>query len=574
MGRGIANSGSILLTTVRNSYSFNIANVVQTNTITTVSTGNVAVPTGAVWANVQIWSGGGGGRGYFSGSVEYGGGGSGYCSLEIPVEAGTNIGYRVGDGGDGGAPGANGDWGGISWINNIWDGKQADGQYSVRYGTRGWTSAALSFGGWGDAAIGSWKANGVFEVGANGTSSGGGTAAGPGGGAGGSGTNGAAGAQPGGGGAPNNNSGGSGGKGGAGKVIMTFYGPSNANNLTDFFREGTYNRSPGAVGYNGIIPSYTAPVKLTDFKGADQIGWHANTFPNPHNMNPNVAFQSLVMVEDGPASGYARMNLESNGAFSQAISATNVNFSDVIGDRWWMDNMKSPVDATICQYFDAKFIKTAASGYDTATYGSAVNTWIQAGQAAVPGWGCYASQVTEGAAISHQSGYLLIRRRNDNVELSNIPVYLKSHAENWHDYCPTCCFTPETLITMYDMSTKAIGTIQVGEFILSRSGVKKQVTEIITRENRVMYRFLFADGRVLDASEDHPLYVAGKGYASMNPTIEYKGLGIPQKIAVNDFVIDQNGIKNKIVSITDLYYPHTVYTFAESEFYAGGMLVY
>ena len=126
---------------------------------------------------------------------------------------------------------------------------------------------------------------------------------------------------------------------------------------------------------------------------------------------------------------------------------------------------------------------------------------------------------------------------------------------------------------MSDGLTKPIEMVVVGDRILTANG-EKEVTEIITRTYRVMYTITFADGRILNASEDHPLYVVGKGYASVNPTVEYKELGVPEKLEVGDFVLDQNGNENEIVSITDLDYPDTVYTFAESEFYANGMLVY
>jgi hypothetical protein len=143
------------------------------------------------------------------------------------------------------------------------------------------------------------------------------------------------------------------------------------------------------------------------------------------------------------------------------------------------------------------------------------------------------------------------------------------------DLCPTCCFTPDTLITMADGSEKPIGEVEVGEWIMVRGG-REQVTEVITRTNRVMYQITFMDGRILNASEDHPLYVVDKGYAAINPGVggDYKDLGIPDMLYVGDSVLDSDGKETAIVSIETLDYPHTVYTFMESEFYANGMLVY
>lgn len=102
----------------------------------------------------------------------------------------------------------------------------------------------------------------------------------------------------------------------------------------------------------------------------------------------------------------------------------------------------------------------------------------------------------------------------------------------------------------------------------------EEVTEIITRENRVMYRMAFADGRVLKVSEDHPLFVVGKGYASVNNQWDYKDLGKAAKLEVGDYVLDQEGNEVQLISIEDLDYPQTVYTFSTSGFYANGFLVY
>lgn len=140
--------------------------------------------------------------------------------------------------------------------------------------------------------------------------------------------------------------------------------------------------------------------------------------------------------------------------------------------------------------------------------------------------------------------------------------------------CPLCCFTPETQILMAD-TTKAIVDIEIGDMIQTIRG-PEAVTGIIVRENRRMYRVEFGDGRHLNMSEDHPLYVKGKGYASINPdpSISYKDLGVPAQLGIGDNVKDSEGLSNKVVSITDLDYPETVYTLENTEFYANGLLAY
>ena len=91
-----------------------------------------------------------------------------------------------------------------------------------------------------------------------------------------------------------------------------------------------------------------------------------------------------------------------------------------------------------------------------------------------------------------------------------------------------------------------------------------------------MYRITFADGRTLNASEDHPIYIEGKGYAAMNPdpNISYKDLGVAEQLEIGDKAIDQDGNTNEIVKVELIDFPGTVYTFGNSKFFANGMLVY
>lgn len=145
--------------------------------------------------------------------------------------------------------------------------------------------------------------------------------------------------------------------------------------------------------------------------------------------------------------------------------------------------------------------------------------------------------------------------------------------------CARCCFTPDTLIRMADGSSKPIGEIQVGEFILVydeilMSNVAVPVSEVITRVDRAMYELTFDNGNSLRTSEDHPLYVVGKGYASVAPAPDYKDLGLPNRLEVGDQVVNELGVPTSIVAIKPIEYPGTVYTFGNSRFYANGVLVY
>lgn len=143
-----------------------------------------------------------------------------------------------------------------------------------------------------------------------------------------------------------------------------------------------------------------------------------------------------------------------------------------------------------------------------------------------------------------------------------------------------CCFTPETLITMSDLTTKKIVDIEVGDTILvyntiTATNESQKVTGITTRIERPMYRYVFDNDSTLDASDDHPLYVVGVGYAAINPNYgAYKDLESVNQINVGDKVQMVSGDSLEILDIYPIDYPNTVYTLENSRFYANGLLVY
>jgi len=139
--------------------------------------------------------------------------------------------------------------------------------------------------------------------------------------------------------------------------------------------------------------------------------------------------------------------------------------------------------------------------------------------------------------------------------------------------CPLCCFTPDTLITMADGKQMAIGNIMEGDLIRVENGIEP-VTEVLTRERRAMYEVRFSDDRILRMSDDHPIYVEGKGYAAISPVIEYKDLGMAKVLEIGDPVVTINSALVKVESIEQIEYPDTVYTFENSRFFANGVLVY
>ena len=86
--------------------------------------------------------------------------------------------------------------------------------------------------------------------------------------------------------------------------------------------------------------------------------------------------------------------------------------------------------------------------------------------------------------------------------------------------------------------------------------------------------YTFEDGNTLRATDDHPLFVVGKGYSAIKATTNYKDLKTVKTIEIDDKVVNEDGKEKKIVGIKPFNYSDKVYTFGTSRFYANGVLVY
>jgi len=154
-----------------------------------------------------------------------------------------------------------------------------------------------------------------------------------------------------------------------------------------------------------------------------------------------------------------------------------------------------------------------------------------------------------------------------------------------------CCFSYDTLITLADGSTKPIGLIEIGDKILSyntdnNTAFENEVQEIITRKDRDMYRFTLENGTLIIASEDHPFYVVGKGYSSLNPNLTAQGTqgyevlqGKLSWIKSGDTLLMSDNTEVKIDSIEPIVHPDKVFTLSNKiksypNYFANGVLVY
>lgn len=145
---------------------------------------------------------------------------------------------------------------------------------------------------------------------------------------------------------------------------------------------------------------------------------------------------------------------------------------------------------------------------------------------------------------------------------------------NYNNPCPLCCFMPDTMITMGDGSTKPICEIDESDSIRVYGGASEKVTEVIVRQDRSMWKIELEDGRILILSEDHPVFVQGKGYSCINPEAPYKDLTDTDTLIEGDTVKLESGVLLRVVKMTRDPFRGTVYTLGNSRFYANGILVY
>jgi hypothetical protein len=319
--------------------------------------------------------------------------------------------------------------------------------------------------------------------------------------------------------------------------IQTEFGGSNPIAINEYYAGGSYVSNPTANSTGTNIPT-SGTIAFSNFSGATAV-----TVPPVSVLDRNVA----DTVYGGQANAWARFN--SNGLVQGTLNE---------GAFTWLNSGSAGS-------YDISQTKTGGN-YGTGLSGMTNATWYVLSTTRT-------MYLLDPIAGNYRDVYTDVKIKynaNSTVIDSN----------NWYFYawgkntaCTFCCLTPETLIAMATGDFKKIKDIVIGDVILTRNG-PKAVTEIITRDYRRMYEFTFADGRTLNISDDHPVYVRDKGYSCVNPMGEYKDMGIPDKLEAGDFVQNQDGSYNELISIREIYYPWTVYTFAETEFYANGILVY
>ena len=161
--------------------------------------------------------------------------------------------------------------------------------------------------------------------------------------------------------------------------------------------------------------------------------------------------------------------------------------------------------------------------------------------------------------ISNFDFYYIIQIQN-NGSVSSIQDYTTVCQLDDPINIDICCFVKGTKITMFDYTTKNIEDIKEGEIILSvldgtqeiiENGIRATV-EVVRSE---LYTVTLDNGNTFTITDDHPVWVAGKGWSSVDPTrseISYPGIVLigSEVLSVGDVLFGIED-KPKIISIVD-----------------------
>lgn len=318
--------------------------------------------------------------------------------------------------------------------------------------------------------------------------------------------------------------------------IQTEFGGSNPIAINEYYAGGSYVLSGTANATSVAIPS-SGQIAFSNFSGAiDQLP--AQIF---------VRSPDCLYVGKGTCNSYAYWATSGSCVIQGASNYT------------WLNSGTSST-------YDIRQTRTGGN-YSTVTGNMANNTWVQMN-----------IQRTN-ALISPPLGGIRTYTANVQLKYNANSTIIDYNTMNWlaeTDYtngCSLCCFTPNTLISMADGTKKHIDLVEVGEEIKTIEGNKK-VTEVIIRERFQVFKIMLNDELEIDATQDHPFYVRDKGWSSINPIVDYKDIGICRELEIGDPIVGEDGEDYIVTSITEIYYPYKVYTFAESKFYANGLLVY
>src|SRR5210317_2034344 len=319
--------------------------------------------------------------------------------------------------------------------------------------------------------------------------------------------------------------------------IQTEFGGSNPIAINEYYAGGSYVPSGTANATSTSIPT-SGQIAYSNFSGA------TGTLPAQIFIrSPDCSY-----IGKGSCNAYALWNTGGTASINGASNYT------------WLNSGASST-------YDIKQTRTGGN-YTVVTGNMANNTWVRLN---INRSNNLLSPPLGGTRTYTANVQLKYNANSTIIDYNSMTWFAETIYSNG---CPTCCFTPNTLISMADGTKRHIDLVKVGDEIKTLDGNKK-VTEIIIRENFKVFKIILNDELEIDATQDHPFYVRDKGWSSINPIHDdYKDIGMCEKLEIGDPIVGEDGEDYVVTSITEIYYPYKVYTFMESKFYANGLLVY
>lgn len=249
---------------------------------------------------------------------------------------------------------------------------------------------------------------------------------------------------------------------------------------------------------------------------------------------------------------YANLQYNTAGTEWTNSVATTDNFSSSRGD--WLDSGSSS---------DVWVERTINSG----------SYWVDAGSGRLNlgttrSWKVRDTNSSPTTAVCN-ADYDFYDAASGGSNIGSVNVVLTADYESAG--CPFCCFPPGTKIAMQSGIELPIEAVRSGDQLWSEQG-PMEVEEIVVRHQVPVYRLTFSDGRTLDITPDHPV-LTDLGPASILG-IDYKDLDSIRQLEIGDRVYAKGPQWLVLEDMQKLGVYPTVYTFSNSNFYAGGILVF
>ena len=155
-------------------------------------------------------------------------------------------------------------------------------------------------------------------------------------------------------------------------------------------------------------------------------------------------------------------------------------------------------------------------------------------------------------------------------------------SEIYFDGTGVLCFAKGTKVQLADNSTKNIENLKIGDLVayydLETNQIKSAKIEKLEKAiHHGLVKYKFESGLVITATQDHPLRIKNKGWASLKPdkSNQYKGFENIEKVKIGDLFLTAKGT-DKLILIDFLEGEQETYTISKlssgDNFIANGLI--